>query len=272
LTDQARQATPAGIDENVPSVARMYDYYLGGKDNYEVDRRASDELSAAAPGTRALAINNRRFLVRAVRFLADERGIRQFLDHGSGLPTQDNVHQVAQRVDPTARVVYVDNDPIVLAHGRALLQTDTTTSVIQSDVRDVEAIFNEPEVKELLDLNEPVAALFVSFLHCIPDADDPAVLVGRVMNRLAPGSALVISHLASEDEGTRSQLTEFMQAATQGNWGRVRTAAEIARFFDGLDVLDPGLVEISTWRPDSELGEVQATHEWIEYGGIAIKQ
>ena len=271
--DQDQQPIPAIIDTNVPSVARMYDYYLGGKDNYEVDRRASDELSAMAPGTRALAINNRQFLIRAVRFLVDELGIRQFLDHGSGLPTQDNVHQVAQSVDPDARVVYVDNDPIVLAHGRALLQTDERTVVVQADVRDTEAIFDDPEVEQMLDLEQPMAALFVSFLHCIPDVDDPAALVARVMSRLAPGSAVVISHLASDDDDVRAQLTEFMLTNTQGNWGRVRTTAEVAQLFVGLSVHDPGLVEISRWQPDSEQpGEVQLTHEWIEYGGVAIKQ
>lgn len=269
---QARPVVPSGVDVTIPSVARMYDYYLGGKDNYEVDRVASAELSAVAPGTRALAVNNRRFLQRTVRHLAQEYGIRQFLDHGSGLPTQDNVHEVAQSVDPASRVVYIDNDPIVLAHGRALLEMDDVTTVVQADVRDFATIYSDPEVTNLLDFSRPTAALFVSFLHCIPDSDDPAQLVADVMDRLAPGSAVVMSHLASEDEQVRRTLTDFMLTNTQGNWGRVRTPEEIRRFFGDLDVVEPGLVEVSEWRPDERGREEQLTREWIEYGGVAFKR
>lgn len=269
--EQGNDAPFAGIDLNTPSVARMYDYYLGGKDNYAVDREASEQLSHAAPGTQALAINNRRFLQRAVRFLAREHGVRQFLDHGSGLPTQDNVHQIVQRVDDRSRVVYIDNDPIVLAHGCALLQENDNTVVIAVDMRDSDGIFGHPEVERLIDLDEPVAALFVSVLHCIPDDDDPAGLVKRVTDRLALGSFVVISHLVSDDRATRDSLTNFMLTNTLGNWGRVRQAHEVAQFFDGLEIIDPGLVEISTWRPDSDLGPRQLTHEWIEFGGVARK-
>ncbi len=162
------------IDVTIPSVARMYDYYLGGKDNYAVDRAACEELDQVVPSTRALAVNNRRFLRRVVRWLAEEQGVRQFIDHGSGLPTQDNVHEVAQRVAPDARVVYIDNDPIVLAHGRALLEENRNTAVIQADMRDTDGILGHPEVTRLIDFDRPVAALFVSVLHCIPDEDDPA--------------------------------------------------------------------------------------------------
>ncbi|WP_233509947.1 SAM-dependent methyltransferase [Actinomadura craniellae] len=259
------------LDPKVPSVARMYDYFLGGKDNYAVDRDASEELSKAAPSTRALAINNRKFLQRAVRYVAEQEGIRQFLDHGSGLPTQDNVHQIAQRVDPDSSVVYIDNDPVVLAHGRALLADNDRTTVITADIRDTDGIMSDPAITELLDFSKPVAALFVSVLHCIPDGDDPAALVRRVMDRLAPGSMLVISHLVSEDDEVRNRLTDFMLTATQNNWGRVRTTAEVSPFFNDLELVDPGLVEISTWRPN--LGDVtQQTLEWIEFGGVARKK
>ncbi|SHM23238.1 SAM-dependent methyltransferase [Cryptosporangium aurantiacum] len=260
------------VDTSVPSVARMYDYYLGGKDNFGVDREAVRQLDAAAPGTKALAINNRRFLQRAVRTLAAEHGIRQFIDHGSGLPTQDNVHQIAQGVDPGARVVYIDNDPIVLAHGRALLAENGNTAVIQADMRDTAAILAQPELTKLIDFDQPVAALFVSVLHCIPDGDDPAALVARVFDRLPSGSYLVISHLASDDDAVREHLTEFMLTSTGGNWGRVRKPAEIATLFGDLDVIEPGLVEISTWRPDPAFaGPKQTSLEWIEYGGVARK-
>ncbi|MFG2287278.1 SAM-dependent methyltransferase [Streptomyces sp. NPDC048595] len=268
------QETPpqsAAVDVTIPSVARMYDYYLGGKDNYAVDREACDELSKVVPSTQVLAINNRRFLQRAVRWLASEHGIRQFIDHGSGLPTQDNVHQVAQRIDPQSRVVYVDNDPIVLAHGRALLEENAHTAVIQADMRDTDGIFGSPEVERLIDFDQPVAALFVSVLHCIPDSDDPAGLIKRVADRLAPGSFLVVCQLVSEDAATRDFVTEFMRVNTHGQWGRVRQAQELAGFLEGLEVLEPGLVEVSTWKPDADIGPKQLTQEWIEYGGIARK-
>ncbi|MFK0291266.1 SAM-dependent methyltransferase [Streptomyces sp. NPDC090442] len=267
---QENRVLSNAVDVSVPSVARMYDYYLGGKDNYAVDREACDELSKVVPSTGVLAVNNRRFLRRVVRWLAEERGIRQFLDHGSGLPTQDNVHEVAQRVDHRSRVVYVDNDPIVLAHGRALLEENEHTAVIQADMRDTDGIFDSPEVRRLIDLDEPVAALFVSVLHCIPDADDPAGLVRRVAERLAPGSYLVVCQLVSEDPATRDFVTEFMRVNTQGHWGRVRQQHELRAFLDGLEIEEPGLVEVSTWRPDpSDAGPKQLTQEWIEYGGVA---
>ncbi|MFF7408424.1 SAM-dependent methyltransferase [Streptomyces lydicus] len=259
------------VDVTIPSVARMYDYYLGGKDNYAVDREACEELSKVVPSTQVLAINNRRFLQRVVRWLAGEHGIRQFIDHGSGLPTQDNVHQVAQQIDPAARVVYVDNDPIVLAHGRALLEENANTAVIQADMRDTDGIFGSPEVERLIDFDQPVAALFVSVLHCIPDSDDPAGLIKRVADRLAPGSFLVVCQLVSEDAATRDFVTEFMRVQTHGQWGRVRQAHELAGFLDGLDILEPGLLEVSTWKPDADIGPKQLTQEWIEYGGVARK-
>ncbi|MDJ1131439.1 SAM-dependent methyltransferase [Streptomyces iconiensis] len=259
----------ADIDVTTPSVARMYDYYLGGTDHYPVDAEACLQLSRVAPSTQALAVNNRRFLQRAVRVLAEEEGVRQFLDHGSGLPTQDNVHQVAQRVDRSSRVVYVDNDPIVLAHGRTLLEENDETAVIQADMRATDAIFEHPETRRLLDPEQPTAALFVSVLHCIPDKDDPGALVRRVASRLAPGSFVVICHLVSERADIREETTRLMLRNTGGNWGRVREPREVERYFEGLDILDPGhLVEVSTWRPDSELSRSQRTDEWIEYGGI----
>ena len=260
-----------GVDVTIPSVARMYDFYLGGKDNYAVDRQAVEQLDKVVPSTRVLAVNNRRFLRRAVHRLAEEYGIRQFLDHGSGLPTQNNVHQVAQSVDPESRVVYVDNDPIVLAHGRALLEENDNTAVIQADMRETDAVFAHPEVRRLLDFDQPVAALFVSVLHCIPDADDPAGLVRRVVERLAPGSFVVINQLVSEDPATRDFVTRFMNEATHGNWGRVRQQDDVVRYFDGLEVLAPGLVEVTEWRPDSDLGPKQPSNEWIEFGGVARK-
>ncbi|GGX73591.1 SAM-dependent methyltransferase [Streptomyces minutiscleroticus] len=257
------------IDANVPTAARMYDYYLGGKDNYAADREACAALDKEVPSTRALALNNRRFLQRVVRTLAQDYGIRQFIDHGSGLPTQDNVHQVAQRVDPESRVVYIDNDPMVLVHGRALLDQNDRTAVIQADMRDTEGIFSHPDTRRLIDFSQPVAALFVSVMHCLPDGPDgPPALARRVAERLAPGSFMVMCQLVSEDAHVRDFVTEFMDRSTGGHWGRVRQEKDVAALFDGLEILEPGLVEVSTWRPDSEVAPRQLTQEWIEFGGV----
>ncbi|MFD1656696.1 SAM-dependent methyltransferase [Streptomyces caeni] len=258
------------IDASVPTAARMYDHYLGGKDNYAADRAACGELDKVVPSTRALALNNRRFLQRVVGTLAAEYGIRQFLDHGSGLPTQDNVHQVAQRVDPASHVVYVDNDPMVLVHGRALLEEDERTAVIQADMRDTETIFSRPETRRLIDFSKPVAVLFNSVMHCIPDSetDGPPALVRRVAERLVPGSFMVMCQLVSDDPEVRAFVTDFMDQATQGHWGRVRQEKDVAAWFEGMDILEPGLVEVSTWRPDSDVVPRQLTQEWIEFGGV----
>jgi hypothetical protein len=267
---QPGEQLSTAIDANIPTAARMYDYYLGGKDNYAADRAACEELDKVVPSTRALALNNRRFLQRVVRTLAAERGIRQFLDHGSGLPTQDNVHQVAQGVDPASRVVYVDNDPMVLVHGRALLDQNDRTAVIQADMRDTEGIFAHPDTRRLIDFSQPVAALFVSVFHCIPDddTDGPVAVARRVAERLAPGSFLVMCQLVSEDAEVRDFVTDFMDRTTQGHWGRVRQEKDVAELFDGLEILEPGLVEVSTWRPDNDVAPRQLTQEWIEFGGV----
>lgn len=259
-----------GIDPSKAHVARMYDYYLGGENNFEADRFACMELDKIVPGTRGLAINNRNYLVRVVRTLANDYGIRQFIDIGTGLPTQNNVHQVAKDAHPDARVVYVDIDPIVSVHGRALIPDDGSTAFILEDVRQSEDILNHPDTRRLIDLTEPVAVLYISFLHQIPDRDDPAGLVRRMMSRLAPGSFVALSHLVSADPELRSRLTDLMLNLTEGNWGRVRTKAEVERYFNGLDVIPPGLVEITTWRPDGTAAEEQ-TFDWIEYGGAARK-
>lgn len=257
------------VDVNVPSVARMYDYYLGGKDNYAVDRAAVAELDKVVPSTKPLAINNRRFLQRAVRVLVEEYGIRQFLDHGSGLPTQENVHQVAQGIDPDSRVVYVDDDPIVLAHGRALLEEDDRTAVIQADMRNTDEIFRNEEVQRLIDLAQPVAALFVSVMHCIPDPG-PEELVASISERLPSGSFVVLNQLVSENPETRKFVTDFMDESTQGHWGRVREPHEVERYFEGLEVVEPGLGRINHWRKDSELALKEPdTGDWYEFGGVA---
>lgn len=248
----------------------MYDWLLGGVENYAADREACEELLRIVPSSRRLARGNREFLQRVVRVLAQEYGIRQFIDHGSGLPTQDNVHQIAQRADPGARVVYVDNDPTVLAHGRAVLEEDDNTVVVAADIRDTDRIFAHPEVRGLIDYSQPVAALFVSVLHCLPDGDDPWALVRRVAGRLAPGSYLVVCQLVSDRAGVRTGVTDLMLAATRGRWGRVREKHEVSAFFEGLQILEPGLVDVTEWRPDTPLPAQAQDEEWVEWGGVAL--
>lgn len=259
-----------GIDPSKAHVARMYDYYLGGENNFEADRIACMELDKVVPGTRGLAINNRSYLVRVVHTLAAEYGVRQFIDIGTGLPTQNNVHRVAQRVHPDTRVVYVDADPIVSVHAKALVADDDSTVFVLADAKDTDGIVRHADTRRLIDLDEPVAALYMSFLHQIPDREDPYALVGSLLDRLAPGSFLAVSHLVSPDPELRRKLTDIMLAATEGNWGRVRMKREVDPFFEGMEVIDPGLVEITTWRPDGTTAEEQ-TYDWIEYGGVARK-
>ncbi|MFE6049931.1 SAM-dependent methyltransferase [Kitasatospora sp. NPDC056446] len=260
------------IDADTPSVARMYDYLLGGHYNYPSDREACDRLLTTVPSTRELAVNNRAFLVRVVRHIAEQHGIRQFIDHGSGLPTQDNVHQVAQAVDPDSRVVYVDNDPLVLGYGRAFLEENRNVLILESDMRDTGAIATAAE--RIIDFSRPVAALFVSVLHCIPDDDlgNPRTMVEDTVRLLAPGSVVVLCQLVSEDARIRHGVTELMREQTGDRWGRVRTKADVDELFTipRLRVEEEvGLLDVTDWRPDTELVRRQATQEWIEYGGLA---
>ncbi len=246
MTDHSR--APARLDLSTPNVARMYDYFLGGKDNFPADRAAAEQVIGIVPQAPLIARQNRAFLGRAVRFLA-ETGIRQFLDVGTGLPTQDNVHQVAQWVAPDARVVYVDNDPVACAHARALRRSGTV-AVVEADLRRPEDILGHPEVHRLIDFEQPVAVLFVAVLHCITDEDDPARTVARFREAMAPDSYLVISHFAPEDHTEAAEEVEgvYRQSGLTGVTLRSRKA--ILGFFDGLDLVEPGLVALPDWRPD----------------------
>lgn len=261
------------IDTSKASAARMYDWLLGGTENYEVDRDACSELLKIAPSTQQLARTNRDFLRRVVRILAAEKGIDQFLDHGSGLPTQDNVHEVAQRARPGAKVVYVDNDPMVLAHARTSLDDNENTMVLDYDMRRTGDIRRATE--GFLNWSRPIAALFVSVLHCLPDADDendPAAVVRAVADQLVPGSCMVICQLVSDDPAVRQGVTQLMAEATNGHWGRVRETHEVRRYFDSLEIEDPpGLVDVIDWRPDSPPppAHLRPT-DWVEWGGVGL--
>jgi hypothetical protein len=239
-----------GIDPTVPSTARMYDYWLGGKDHFAVDRMAALEVSEAAPEVRMMAVENRKFLRRSVRYLATEAGIVQFLDIGTGLPTQGNVHQVAQQVSPAARVVYVDNDPMVLAHSRAL-KTSGNTAVIEADLRDPAAILDHPRTRALIDFSQPLAVLLVAVLHFISGGDDPHAIVGSIREAMAPGSYLVVSHatggIPSVDSAGKA-AEHYRKNVAPGT--TLRDRDEILRLFTGLELIEPGLVQVPYWRPD----------------------
>jgi hypothetical protein len=260
----------ADIDTKTASGARVYDYLLGGTENYAIDRAAADQVENILPGTKAMARNSRRFLERVVRYLADDGGIRQFIDNGSGLPTQDNVHQIAQRVAPDSRVIYVDSDPIVVRHQKVnALAENENTAFILSDARDVERIMDHPDTRRLIDFSKPTALLYLMFLHFIPDRSDPIGMVRGVLDQLAPGSYLVISHVISDEAKVRQQMTEVSLANTRGNFGRIRSREDVAAFFEGLELVEPGLVDIRDWRPDG-MDEDQADR-WFVFGGVGRK-
>lgn len=258
---------PFGIDTSAPSTARIYDYWLGGHDNFAADRAAALAVSEAAPEAPLLAIENRKFLRRTVRYLASEAGITQFLDIGTGLPTQGNVHQVAQQVNPDSRVVYVDNDPMVLAHSRAL-KTGGNTVVIDADLRQPQGILDHPGMRTLIDFTSPLAVLLVAVLHFISDGDRPHGIVATIRELLPPGSFLVLSHVTGDirrETAARAE-TEYKKV-TPG--ATLRTREDILRFFTGLDVLDPGLVQVPRWRPD-EPEPPGAGEVWV-LGGVGRK-
>jgi hypothetical protein len=235
-------------DFSVPNPARMYDYFLGGKDHFPADREAAGKVIAAYPETRALARANRRFLTRAVWFLA-EQGIGQYIDLGAGLPTSPNVHEVARQARPGARVVYVDNDPVVTSHGRALCATDDGVAVIDGDIRDPRSILADPELTAVIDFTEPVAILCVAVLHFIREEEDPGEIVTTLRGRMVPGSYLAISH-AAIDGADKQVLSEISRAYQDTTASAVpRTAAQIRELFTGLDLVHPGLVDVSQWRP-----------------------
>jgi len=231
-----------------PSAARVYDYYLGGAHNLEVDRRMAREAISLWPDLPTIMQSNRAFLRRAVRYLG-ERGITQFLDIGSGIPTVGNVHEVARRVNPWARVVYVDNDPVAVAHSRAILAKDQRTVVVHADLREPDTIFNDASIRETFDLDLPVAVLMVAVLHFVPDEDDPVGVVARSREWLAPGSHLVLSHASAEGrpEVASSHRELYSRTPTPMT---MRSRAEIARLFDGFELVEPGLVWLPLWRPE----------------------
>jgi hypothetical protein len=264
---EATAERPARLDTSTANPARVYDYWLGGKDNFAADRKAAHDAIAANPGILIEVRANRGFLGRAVRLLTAEAGIRQFLDIGAGLPSADNTHEVAQRIAPDSRVVYVDNDPMVAAHARALLTSDSggETCCLGADLRDVGALLGQARQK--LDFSQPIAVMLLMLLHMIPDSEHPHELVAQVMAAVPSGSYLVLSHPASD---IRAQsMADMAELLTQtGPPMTPRSHAEVSRFFDGLDLVEPGVVALPSWQPDSADVPAEYATGWC---GVARK-
>lgn len=241
---------PPGVDTKRANVARVYDYLLGGSHNFLADQDLGRAIAAVEPNARAIARANRDFLGRAVRLLA-QAGIRQFLDVGSGIPTQGNVHEAAQRADPAARVVYADVDPVAIAHSRAILAGNQNAAIIEADLREPEKLLAPHAAGRLIDFTQPTGLLLVAVLHFISDAEDPWRIVATLRDALAPGSYLVLCHATNESKPTVAQAAEKVYNRSVATQAHTRSRAEIRRFFDGLDLVDPGLVYIPEWRPDS---------------------
>lgn len=277
MTSDAPGTAPESgrIDTTVAHPARRYNYWLGGKDNFQADRDSGDAMAARFPTIRISALENRRFLRRAVRHLAGEAGIRQFLDIGTGIPTADNTHEVAQSTDPRARVVYVDNDPIVLAHARALLTSspEGATAYLDADLRDPERILAHPDLRRTLDLSQPVALMLLAVLHFVPDGEDPYAIVGRLLDALPVGSYLAASH-ATHDYLPEELAAEAKAAARGGGPHGVinlRSREEVVRFFDGLELVEPGVCSVAEWRADGEPEPRPSVVDVSMYGGVARK-
>ena len=263
------EATYNDIDTSVAHIARVYDYWLGGKDNFAPDREAGDEAIQAYPQLVSSVRANRAFLARTVRYLAEEAGIRQFLDVGTGIPTASNTHEVAQGIAPETRVVYADNDPMVLAHARALLRSapEGGTAYLDADVRDPEEILRS--AAGLLDFSQPVAVMLVAILHFVSDEENPAAIVSRLMADLPPGSSLTISHVPSDMHATAMKAMGDRLNRLLAQRSTYRSREQVTRFFDGLELVPPGVVPIQEWRPGTPEEASAAAAMW---GGVAFKR
>ncbi len=244
--------TPRGIDTTVAHSARVYDWWLGGKDNFAADRELGQKIVDLVPMTPASARANRAFLHRAAGMVA-ATGVHQFLDLGPGLPTVENTHSVVQRIDPDNRTVYIDYDPLVIAHAQALLAGYGPTTVVQADIRDPQAILTHPEVTEVIDFTRPVCVLAVAVLHFFTDEEDPYEVVARLREAMAPGSYLVLSHITG-DGASQAKADEVIAITRKGmaDPPTLRTHGEVLRFFDGFELLDPGVVPVRLWRPEGD--------------------
>jgi hypothetical protein len=269
------EVVPPGIDITKPSIARVYDYFIGGKDNFAVARMVAERSLEFVPDAKEAGRACRAFLGRAVRYLAGEAGIRQFLDIGSGLPTNANVHQVAHETNPTARVVYVDNDPMVLVHGRVLLADEETTTVIQGDIREPEEILRHPVVGEYLDFTQPVGLLLMSILHHVNDNEGPDRIARVLRDALPSGSHIAIIHLwdpreEHPDISAKVHEAERVFNETMGT-GRWRTRDEIRAYLGDFELIEPGLVPLAEWRPVPGETNEQKDSYYTMLAGVARK-
>lgn len=273
----AREAAiPAEIDANGPSVARVYDCFLGGKDHYEVDRQVFHQIDAVAPQMKHLARAGRNWLVRVTRFLAGTAGIDQFLDCGAGLPTAENTHQAAQRMNADARVIYVDNDPVVAAHGRALLEENDRTHLVMADLTRPDEMFSDPAVTKYLELDRPLALMQCSTLHHVSDAERPLEIMQRYLELLPSGSYVALIHFHDPQDGAEgSDLARFVEdvfaRGTMGS-GYFRTRSQIQAFFGDLEMVEPGLVKLNEWWPDGPLLGSGTAADEVALGGVARKR
>jgi SAM-dependent methyltransferase len=258
---------PPQVDIHKPSAARVYDAILGGKDNFPWDRAVAARVIAAFPEAASSAALNRQVLERAVRYLTDQ-GIDQFLDVGSGLPTARNTHEIAQELNPRALVAYVDNDPIVLTHGRAQLVDDAATTVVTADVRHPDTIVTSPAITGFLDFDRPVGLVLNGVIHHLNDDEDPHGVVTKLTSALAPGSFLQLTHFSTAAPAAADLERVLMQSIGSG---RMRSRAEITAFFDGLDLVDPGVVFLPEWRPDRPVGYPLEVGGQLLLGGMARK-
>ncbi|GGZ06184.1 SAM-dependent methyltransferase [Streptomyces nitrosporeus] len=264
---------PKGIDISVPSVSRMYDFYLGGSHNFEVDRETARKAMEFVPGLPKIMQANRAFMRRAVNY-AIGSGVTQFLDIGSGIPTFGNVHEVAQAAHPGARVAYVDHDPVAVAHSEAVLEGNERAVIAAADLREPGDILEHPGVRGLLDLDEPVALLLVAVLHFVEDADDPCAAVAELREALAPGSLLVLTHASYEGVPLPAEETGGAVGVYRDTRNPVilRSRAEISRFFEGYEMVEPGLVSMPDWRPDSAYVPAQEDpYAFSGFGGVGRK-
>jgi S-adenosyl methyltransferase len=270
------EVAPPGIDITKPNVARVYNFGIGGKDHYAVDRAMAEAILQVEPNAWAEVRAHRAFLGRVVRYMVSEAGIRQFIDVGSGLPAAENTHEVAQLIDPAARVVYVDNDPVVIVHARALIGETKTTRTIEGDARKPAAILGDPLVRNFIDFSQPVGVLMLSILHHFADDEDPGATARTFRNAVAPGSYLALSHFCNpgaanprESEIAVESERLFTQNFGTGRW---RTPEEITAFFGHFRLVSPGLVPLALWRPDTPWeGEIpDSFHRFV--GGIAVKE
>lgn len=270
VTGAARRAF-GEFDTSKPNIARMNDYFLGGKDNFAADRRAAESLLALAPELKTMATENRRFLGRAVRYIA-EQGVRQFFDIGSGLPTRQNTHEVARAVVPGARVVYVDRDPVVISHGRAILACDERTAVVEGDILHPEEIVADCRVRRIVDFDEPMAIMIFGALHFIPHCDDPFTSVARLRDAIPAGSYLALSHAVFDGRPEAARPIEdiYRDILDRPGANGSRTSDDVRRFFDGFELVDPGLVYVRRWRPDIQPSERAAEAIW-SVGGVGRK-